>query len=133
MNRETQRPKITLCFKLFVGTLAAVALNVPLKAQCTVGQDACCMYLVQETITCPTGSCSFSVCDGGYQYGAENASSECVVCGCGIFESYYFTGGTCYLASLAKPIRPAEYQPPLYAYVRGCDGNYALTEISAGG
>ena len=121
------------------GVVALLALSAPLHANCVAGQFACCLttttYNVQRG---PDAYCSFTECSGGYDNEEYQFESECIVCQCGVFESYFPTGGTCYNISPEKQPPSAHatygaYDPPVSAYVRGCDGNYSLLRIGRAG
>ncbi len=118
--------------------MAALALSAPLGAQCQLGQYACCLTTTTYYIQCGTGYCEFTTCSGGYDNEEDQFEDECVVCNCGVFQSWFPDGSSCYNVSPEKqPASPdAAYGaegPALYAYVRACGGSYALVRIGRPG
>lgn len=122
-------------FATGIGVLVFLGLACgaqPLSANCLAGQTGCCKTLSTYRVQCgPNQYCSFNVCTEG-AFVEQTTQSQCVVCACGIFQSWFFTGGVCYQTSPVKSdtLARASYDRPIYAFVRGCDGRYSLVSLA---
>ncbi len=135
---RAQRLRTTSVLGALAGILALLALSAPLHATCTGGQIACCLSEETVTVVCPTGACQFQVCQSGYDSMLPEYESQCVSCSCGTFTDWFSDGGSCANVSPEKQASPGDAvygapDPPVYAYIRSCDGSYALVRIGRSG